>query len=499
MPRTPASSEPTEPTRPAAKRRRTASTSTSAFGVSRRESHDSSEFYARFAAPDVTTADAPAGPGDAERSIDDVFCGDSRSMGKVADRSVALVVTSPPYFAGKEYEEALGEGHVPGSYLDYLEMLTEVFAECVRTLEPGGRIAVNVANLGRRPYRSLSADVIAILQDRLRLLLRGEVIWQKQRGAAGNCAWGSFQRPGNPVLRDLTERVVIASKGRFDRAETARRRERDGLPSLSSLTRDEFMDATLDVWEFPAESATRVGHPAPFPVALPERLIHLYTYVDDLVLDPFMGSGSTGVAALRTGRHFVGYDTDAGYVERARQRLDDERVTAAAGPRDGGAPTVRLGPGRPESNADPDPVTEALTQGRSAKDVAAAVLAAAGFVDVTEDARAGAGVDLTFRATDRAGATVWFELCGALSGSRPGLRRADVLWRVLGKAAVLGQTQPGAELVLLATDVPASGTAQASALDAVRGVGRPVLDVVDIRSGVDRARLGGLAAGHRSD
>ena len=93
-----------------------------------------------------------------------------------------------------------------------------MFAECVRTLEPGGRIAVNVANLGRKPYRSLSADVIAILQDRLGLLLRGEVIWHKAKGASGSCAWGSFRSPANPVLRDLTERVVIASKGRFDRA-----------------------------------------------------------------------------------------------------------------------------------------------------------------------------------------------------------------------------------------------------------------------------------------
>ena len=84
--------------------------------------------------------------------------------GDVADDSVALVVTSPPYYAGKEYEQAVGQGHVPASYVDYLKMLEDVFRECVRKLEPGGRIAVNVANLGRRPYRSLSADVIAILQ-----------------------------------------------------------------------------------------------------------------------------------------------------------------------------------------------------------------------------------------------------------------------------------------------------------------------------------------------
>ena len=238
-------------------------TSTSNFGVSRRESHDASDFYARFTPPEL------ADPDDTEiepdKAIDDVFVGDSRDMAKVPDRSVALVVTSPPYFAGKEYEQALGEGHVPGTYLDYLQMLTDVFAECARTLEPGGRIAVNVANLGRRPYRSLSADVIDILQNRLRLLLRGEILWQKARGSAGNCAWGSFQKPANPVVRDLTERVVVASKGRFDRVIEAPKRAKRGLPSVGSMSRDEFMEATTDVWEFLPERATRCRTPGAVP------------------------------------------------------------------------------------------------------------------------------------------------------------------------------------------------------------------------------------------
>ena len=295
-------------------------TATSNFGAGRRESHDASAFYERFTPPEISDDDDVNKPG----VVDEIYCGDAREMSKVRDKSVALVVTSPPYFAGKAYEEELGEGHIPGTYLEFLGMLRDVFAECVRVLEPGGRMAVNVANLGRKPYRSLSADVIRILQDDLKLLLRGEVIWRKARGATGSCAWGSFQSAANPTLRDLTERVVIASKGRFNRALTRREREARGLPSENSIEKDEFMEATLDVWEIPPERARRVGHPAPFPIELPRRLIELYTYVGDVVLDPFMGSGSTAVAALRTGRHYVGYDTDPAYVKLAKERIAAE-------------------------------------------------------------------------------------------------------------------------------------------------------------------------------
>lgn len=295
------------------------STATSSFGAGRREGHDASAFYARFAPPELSPDDRVKRADGFDRP--QPLLGDSRKMDRVPDNSVALVVTSPPYFVGKEYEEAVADREVPRSYAEYLALLQSVFGECARVLEPGGRIAVNVANLGRKPYRSLSADVIRILQDDLGLLLRGEIIWRKAKAAGGSCAWGSWRSPSNPVLRDVTERIVIAGKGRFNRALSPARRREDGLPHEATIGRDEFMEATLDVWEIPPAHARRIGHPAPFPVELPARLIQLYTYERDLVLDPFMGSGTTLVAAIEANRRAVGYDIDPAYVELAKIRI----------------------------------------------------------------------------------------------------------------------------------------------------------------------------------
>ena len=309
-------------------------------------------------------------------------------------------------------------------------MLTDVFAECARVLEPGGRIAVNVANLGRKPYRSLSADVTHILQDRLGLLLRGEIIWQKARGAGGNCAWGSFQSAKNPVLRDLTERVIVASKGRFDRARTTPQRKAEGLPASSTIGKDRFLDLTLDVWEFPPESATRVGHPAPFPVELPERLIELYTFEGDLVLDPFMGSGSTGVAAVQTGRHFVGYDTDAG-LRRRRHRAHRPRParTTSGSRRSAPTPSPRCSPRRSRRPAGPRPTRWSASSAappstgpgpRSSPSSSCASAASA--TSCARSVKFPVGVEANFVGTDAAGCEWIFDVSGAFSSSRPGPR-----------------------------------------------------------------------------
>lgn len=467
------------------------STSTSAFGVSKREGHDASGFYRRFTAPELSK-DADVHP---DKALDKLIVGSSTTMDEVEESSVALVVTSPPYFAGKEYEEALGEGGVPATYLEYLSLLRDVFAECVRKLEPGGRIAVNVANLGRRPYRSLSGDVVGILQDDLRLLLRGEIIWLKQRGSSGSCAWGSFQRPGNPVLRDLTERVVVASKGRFDRAQPPRERDRRGLPSEASMTREDFMENTLDLWEIPPESATRVGHPAPFPVELPSRLIDLYTYRGDLVLDPFLGSGTTAVAALRSGRHFVGYDLDPSYVQLAERRVAEERQRLAD---DGALTTARVRlPAVPAAGGDAEPAVRAIREGRAATEIARAVIEASGFTEIEEDQRQPGGVEVSFTARDRSGRPWFFDVCGGFTSHRAGLKRPDALWKAIAKAAVLREAGD-TPLVLLTTDVPEPGRAGAEALKQVVGPGKPVRAVVgllDPGAAAALAQLGGGASG----
>ncbi len=292
-------------------------TQTSSFGVSRREGHDASLFYERFPPLKQDKSGSPVPP----VAVDQLVAGDSRDMAEVADNSVALVVTSPPYYAAKAYELEREKDGIPSDYVEYLQMLHDVFSECWRVLEPGGRIAINVANLGRRPYRSLSADVVRILQDDVGFLLRGEIIWQKAEGASGSCAWGSFQSAANPVLRDLTERVVVGSKLRLDRTPTIKKRSELGLPFENTISKEEFLELTLDVWKIRPESAKRIGHPAPFPVDLPRKLIELYTYKGDLVLDPFMGSGTTAIAAVQAGRHFFGYDADPAYLALAEERL----------------------------------------------------------------------------------------------------------------------------------------------------------------------------------
>ncbi|MGZ6950206.1 MAG: DNA-methyltransferase, partial [Ilumatobacteraceae bacterium] len=262
----------------------------------------------------------------------------------------------------------------------------------------------------------------------------------------------------------------------FDRAIDAKRRAKLGLPSVGTLSRDEFMEATVDVWEIPPERARRVGHPAPFPVALPERLIHLNTYVADVVLDPFIGSGSTAVAAVRTGRHYIGYDTDPGYIEAARRRLAGESAVLPV-----------------EVAADDGRTTDPFRGGWSSKEVAKRLLTEAGYTDLDDQASFIAGAVPTLRAIDHAGRVWWFEVVGGRTSNRPGAQRIDLLWRAIAKSAIVRQTEPTSGFAILTVGLPTDGSGR-RALAAVTGPGKPVGVVVDMLSPTAVDTLAALCA-----
>jgi site-specific DNA-methyltransferase (adenine-specific) len=238
-----------------------------------------------------------------------IFAASSEQMSAIPDASVHLMITSPPYNASKEYDEDL-------SLKEYLAFLKKVFTETYRVLVPGGRACINLANLGRKPYLPLTAFVSQMMMD-IGFLMRGEIIWDKGASSTGSTAWGSWQSASNPILRDVHEYILVFSKGDYKRHLTNKEKEL----KRNTISRDEFLDWTKTVWQMGAESAKRIGHPAPFPEELPYRLIQLYSFETDVVLDPFMGSGTTDVAALRCGRKYVGYDIVAEYVRLAEKRL----------------------------------------------------------------------------------------------------------------------------------------------------------------------------------
>lgn len=291
-------------------------TKTRAFGSSSREGHDSSTFYNGklydafevVELEDLTEREVP------ERYLDTIIHGSSTDMSQLPDNSVHLMVTSPPYNVGKEYDDDL-------SLDDYRKFLRAVFTETFRVLVPGGRACVNVANLGRKPYVPLHSYII---QDMLEIgfRMRGEIIWNKAASSGASTAWGSWMSASNPTLRDVHEYILVFSKGSFGRKKGQKE---------NTITKDEFLEFTKSIWEFPTESARKVGHPAPFPVELPYRLISLYTFKGEVVLDPFCGSGSTCIAALKTGRRYIGYDIEEQYVHLARSRIARYHQQCACG------------------------------------------------------------------------------------------------------------------------------------------------------------------------
>lgn len=282
-------------------------TKTSSFGTSGRINHDSSKFYnSRLYNDKKTSATIEF----VENTIpvinlDKIYCKSSERMDEIPDYSVHLMVTSPPYNVTKEYDKDL-------SLDEYRQLLKAVFKETFKKLVTGGRACVNIANLGRKPYIPLHRYIIEDMQE-IGFLMRGEIIWNKASSASPSTAWGSWLSAKNPVLRDIHEYILVFSKESFSR---------NGNKKGNSIDKRGFLDWTKSVWTFPAVSARSIGHPAPFPEELPHRLIQLYTFKDDVVLDPFCGSGTTCLAALKDGRHYVGYDNELKYTKLAEQRIE---------------------------------------------------------------------------------------------------------------------------------------------------------------------------------
>ena len=243
------------------------------------------------------------------------------------DRSVDLIVTSPPYWTLKHYA---GPSHAQlGSIDDYgvfLAELDKVWAECNRVLVPGGRICCVVGDVcvprrksGRHFVLPLPADIQVQARNH-GLDCLTPILWQKIANGAtespgnGSGFYGKPYQPGGIVKNDI-EHVLFLRKGGTYRSVSPLQK------ALSMLTRDEMQSWWRSVWTDIPGASTRGGHPAPFPVDLAERLIRMFSFAGDTVLDPFLGSGTTSVAAANAGRNSIGVDTAPDYVELASRRL----------------------------------------------------------------------------------------------------------------------------------------------------------------------------------
>jgi len=281
-------------------------TSTSSFGTSGRINHDSSQFYNSRLYEGLISDERIKHIENKIPSevLNKHFCHSSEDMNELPDNSLHLMITSPPYNVTKEYDDNL-------NLEEYLILLKKVWTETYRVLATGGRACINVANLGRKPYIPLHSYIINDMLE-IGFQMRGEIIWNKASSASPSTAWGSWLSAANPVLRDIHEYILIFSKDSFSHASKGKE---------STISKDEFLEWTKSVWTFPAVSAKKIGHPAPFPEELPNRLIKLYSFKQDVVLDPFLGSGTTSLAAIKNGRNYVGYDTNKKYVELADKRV----------------------------------------------------------------------------------------------------------------------------------------------------------------------------------
>jgi len=284
-------------------------TSTKSFGSSKKETHDSSYFYDSklFNTHKIVQQKSIIQNEISKEVLNKVHNKDSKNIDFIPDDSIHLIITSPPYNNSKEYDEDL-------SLEEYLKLITDVMVEAHRILIRGGRICINIANIGRKPYIPLSTYIDQIMI-KIGFLPRGQIIWDKSASAGPSTAWGSWQSASNPILRDIHEYILVYSKGEFGRKNSRSNKD-------DSISKDAFLENTKSIWKFPTASARKVGHPAPFPIELPKRLIELYSFENDIILDPFAGSGTTAIAAKTTNRNYIMIDINSDYCKLAKERIN---------------------------------------------------------------------------------------------------------------------------------------------------------------------------------
>ena len=285
-------------------------TKTSSFGTKGRVAHDSSKFYNSKLYKEIKNNNSDIIVNEFPNELlNTIIASSCENMKDIPNNSLHLMITSPPYNVSKEYDNDL-------SLNEYLSLLKNCFTETYRVLVDGGRACINIANIGRKPYIPLS-DYVSKIMIEIGFNMRGEIIWNKSAGAGISTAWGSFQSASNPILRDVHEYILIFSKGNYKRERDKEEKEL----RKDNITKEEFIEWTKSVWTMNTESAKRIGHPAPFPEELPNRLIKLFSFTNDIVIDPFMGSGTTAIAAIKNNRNFVGYEINKEYINLANNRI----------------------------------------------------------------------------------------------------------------------------------------------------------------------------------
>jgi site-specific DNA-methyltransferase (adenine-specific) len=267
----------------------------------------------------------------------DIYNADSTNLSFLADQSVQLVITSPPYNLGKDY----GAARDDATYFGYLEWVEQWCRELYRVLETGGRLCLNIPldiNLsfdagGKRTSskQPVLADFTELLVRTLGFVYNTTILWL-EGNISRRTAWGSWLSASDPWVNTAAEAILVLSRDQ---------RKRSGKGKTSDVERDDFMDWTLGLWAFNGQSTSQYGHPAPFPEELPRRLIQLFSFREDTVLDPFLGSGTTCRVAKNLGRRSIGVELNSQFCAIAADRCSEhDRVTLSGGRTDGAALTV---------------------------------------------------------------------------------------------------------------------------------------------------------------